>query len=143
MTEPLLKRFEKPLFWSAALFNYAFGLWVFNIDGFVAFFAGPEMLLNDPLSRFFAHIALLAILLFGIGYNLVALWPDRNRGIVFVGALGKVIIVPMIWVCHLDGGVGLTLAVAAIGDLLYAALFGAWLWTTRNLSLPPQPARTR
>jgi hypothetical protein len=103
----LLKRFEKPLFWSAALFNYAFGLWIIDIDRFVAFFAGPEMLLNDPLSRFFAHASLLAILLFGIGYNMVALWPDRHRGIAFLGMLGKVGIAPIIWVCYLDGGVGL------------------------------------
>jgi hypothetical protein len=73
----------------------------------------------------------LGVLLFGLGYALVAVAPDRNRGFVQLGVLGKVLVV-LGMVQRFVSGVGTRwVLVAALGDLVFAVLYARFLWRTR------------
>jgi hypothetical protein len=67
------------------------------------------------------------VLLFGIGYGIVAIYPSRNHGLIWLGIIGKLGVaalgqrwltdVATVWVLP-----------AAAGDFVFAALFAYFLW---------------
>ena len=114
------------LFRLAALFNWSA----------VVFFL-PALGLADRLGRgaptdtAFEHLGIGAIALFGLGYWMVGSAPEKNRGIVQLGLLGKVVAIALVAGHYLAGNVSLPLALVVSGDVVFAVLFARYLATTR------------
>ena len=68
------------------------------------------------------------VLLFGVGYALVARDPSKNHALVLLAALGKTYVFGA-WAWHWFQGTMTTFALlGGIGDLLFAGAFLAFLW---------------
>ena len=63
------------------------------------------------------------IVVFGIGYFTVSRDLDRNRGIIGMGAAGKLLIVLMLLIYWIKGTIGFRGFAPASVDLVFAALF--------------------
>jgi|HubBroStandDraft_2_1064218.scaffolds.fasta_scaffold338207_2 hypothetical protein len=74
----------------------------------------------------------LGLVLFGLGYALVAIAPDTNRGFVQLGAVGKVLVVAAMIQRFTTGIATHWVLVVALGDLVFAALYARFLWRTRG-----------
>ena len=115
----------------------AFNLLV-GIGGFVA----PEVtcgLLGVPLptNRVFMQLAMWLIIVVGVGYCLTAVHPERNRDLMRIGALGKLLVLPLIVLAWRRGDASGEGVVASSGDLILALLF---LDVLRRLP-PDEPRR--
>lgn len=116
-------------------------LWrtVFALAAFVNFLVGGVMAFlparaaeaighgADPASVQFAG---WLIFVFGIGYAIVAREPAANRGIVWIGMIGKFGAVAIaLWRLFSQGGYVPAQAVALpLVDLAFVALFAVFLW---------------
>jgi hypothetical protein len=112
---------------------------VFVLAAFVNFLVGGTMVFlpgraaeaighgADPASVQFAG---WLIFVFGVGYAMVAREPAANRGIVWIGMIGKFGAVAIaLWRLFSQGGYVAAQAVALpLLDLLFVALFAAFLW---------------
>jgi hypothetical protein len=79
-----------------------------------------------------AQMAAWLIVVFGLGYALVARDQIRNRAIVLMGLVGKLPIAFLVW---LNGGPDAAQSAAfllALGDLVFCVAFAAFLWRTRE-----------
>lgn len=113
----------------AALFN-AFG----GVMGLLSFekpFADAG--LPAPNYPFFAQLLFIAVIIFGIGYAMVAADPLRNRGIVWLGLLSKIAGVVMTYWAVYQGQVPKEpFAIQPLfADLPWAIAFAIFLWQTR------------
>jgi hypothetical protein len=72
-----------------------------------------------------------SLLLWGIAYGLVARAPMKNRAIVWVGGVGKVFIFFSMTQRFVSGGATALAFAVGVGDLVFAGLFGRFLWRTR------------
>jgi hypothetical protein len=88
---------------------------------------GDDQLLA-MLDRDFAF----CVLLFGIGYGIVAFDPSRNHGLVWLGILGKLGVVATLSQRWLSGVATAWVLPAAAGDLVFAALFIWFLWRNKQ-----------
>lgn len=70
----------------------------------------------------------LMIAVFGVGYAMVARDPAGNRGIVWIGALGKLGVVALSTMYLLADAFPMRTYALALGDLLFVALFALFLW---------------
>jgi hypothetical protein len=104
------------LFYSAAVFNWAAVL-------ILALLAQPLGLQPPPLQSLFGQIALSAIFVFGCGYWMVGRAPGPNRGIVVIGAVGKLSVVAIVVSHWFVGSATPQMAALASGDLVYTFLF--------------------
>ncbi len=73
-----------------------------------------------------------SLLLWAIAYGVVALDPTKNRAIVWVGGVGKVFIFVSMTQRFLSGGATALALSLGVGDLVFAGLFGRFLWRTRT-----------
>ena len=87
-----------------------------------------------PNYPFFAQTLFLAVIIFGIGYLMVAADPLRHRGIVWLGLLAKIAGMAMTWWAVSLGQVPQEpYAVQPFfADLPWAIGFAIFLWKTRN-----------
>lgn len=111
--------YARYVFATAGAFNLLVG-----IGGFVA----PEMTCTTlgvplPANRVFYHLAMWLIVVVGIGYCLTARHPERNRDLMRIGALGKLLVMPIMLLAWSRGDATGTGVVAASGDLVLALLF--------------------
>jgi hypothetical protein len=72
------------------------------------------------------------LLLWGVAYAAVAMDPSRNRAIVWIGGFGKVFIFLSMTQRFLSGGATALAFGVGVGDLLFAVLYGVFLWRTRT-----------
>lgn len=70
----------------------------------------------------------ILIAAFGIGYALVAAAPAKNRGIVWIGAIGKAAVVALAAFQFNAGAVPQNTLLLSMGDLAFVALFAFFLW---------------
>jgi hypothetical protein len=78
------------------------------------------------------------LLFFGIGYGVVAIDPSKNRALVWLGLFGKIALV-LSMSQRFVAGIATHLALSAAGgDLIFVALYAAFLWRTRRAG-PPVP----
>ncbi len=118
--------------WSAEawqLFFAAMAIWNFGaaLPGLVAPRRGFRLLYGADAEHFYEryqHWAISAVvLLFGVGYAVVALEPSANLGLILLGILGKLLFGAMISVLFfMRRATKLALSIAA-GDLVFAGLF--------------------
>lgn len=73
------------------------------------------------------------VLTFGIGYIIVGLNPKKNHGLVFIAMLGKAF-VGVVWIQnYLSGLVNQIALIGAIGDIIFALIFAAFLYNRKQL----------
>ncbi len=106
------------VFIAAAIFNLAVGLPLL-LDPAM----GPKLLPLPAGDFIWPRLAGGLIVVFGIGYFTVSRDLDRNRGIIGMGAAGKLLIVLMLLIYWIKGTIGFWGFAPAIIDLVFAALF--------------------
>lgn len=115
------------LFTIAALTNIAVGLAFLTSAATLL----PTLRMEMPANPVFLQLTGAFILLFGVAYGIVARDPARQRVIVLLGAVGKVIAVLIVGVATMSGQASPAFLARLSGDLVFAALFTAFLLRTR------------
>lgn len=126
-------RFFSRMFFLAALWNFiaALGGLFFYEAQFLLLF-GEEADTGDFHQALFYRSFAIAVLLFGVGYYLVSKDTTQNRGIVWLGAAGKVAAFALFTQAVLkDKGTMIGWGVFT-GDLLWALLFLWFLHQTKG-----------
>jgi len=70
-----------------------------------------------------------AVLMFGVGYLIVAFAPEKNLGIIFLGVVSKALIA-IIWYCiffFCNDCAAFFVVIVATGDMIFAIYFGYYL----------------
>ncbi|MCK5841409.1 MAG: hypothetical protein KAH31_04530 [Candidatus Sabulitectum sp.] len=126
-------RFYSRMFLLAALWNViatVAGLAFYQFQ--LQLFFGSEAYTNCFYQALFYRIAITAVLIFGIGYYMVSRQITANRGIVWLGALGKLSLFCAFTCFFISGKVTAIAFVLALGDLVWATLFLMFLFQTRD-----------
>lgn len=77
---------------------------------------------------FAVAMAGLLIAVFGVGYAMVAASPAKNRGIVWIGVIGKLGAAALGAMQFNAGLIPLSTFLLGMGDLVFVALFALFLW---------------
>lgn len=123
----------KPLFWVAFVYNLTAAIGPLAMPKFFTtmfFVTSPSNL--SVVSLLHIQMAWVCVLSFGFGYAIVALNPCYNRGIVFLGLVGKVYVGILFGYFWLNGQVKLAAFLGGVGDILFAALFLLFLYKSRS-----------
>jgi hypothetical protein len=80
--------------------------------------------LLSMLNRDFAY----CVLIFGLGYGIVAIDPSQNHGLIWLGIIGKLGVVAVLGQRWLTEVATAWVLPAAAGDLAFAVLFACFLW---------------
>jgi hypothetical protein len=118
------------LFGSAAIFNLVVGAALLLLWPWLALLLkldpaeGSNMVLRNLTAGFVA--------LFGYAFALIALNPLKNRPLIPLGAIGKLLAVASVVWPWLMGVISANLPLFIIADLIYAALFLVYLRQTAN-----------
>jgi hypothetical protein len=113
--------------WTAVALN-ALGVFLF-VPPALGF--APD-LLPIPAPRFFAAQVALTIALFGGVYAWLACQERIDRGLVLVGALGKLGFFALAVAYWAAGDLPASAALQATPDLVLALVFLGWLWSGRR-----------
>jgi len=89
------------------------------------------MLPEDPVLLMVGKDFAGSLLLFGIGYAIVALNPAKNHAVVGLGIAGKACVVVAMTQRFIVGAATGWILIAVAGDLLFGLLFARFLWRTR------------
>jgi len=84
----------------------------------------------------YAWILSLWILFFGVGYLRLAVSTAQERFFVAIGAAGKAAFSLLLVAFWLAGDLPARAALAGSADLIFAAVFTYWLWSTRAQPAP-------
>lgn len=112
------------LFSVAALVNLAVGGAMAATPREVAVQLG----LTGPGAPYAITMVGMMIAVFGVGYAMVARDPARNRGIVWIGIIGKLGAAGLAAAQYAQGLIPQSTFVMGMGDLVFAALFALFLW---------------
>ena len=125
------KRFAT-MFFAAALWNLAAGApaLVFYEQQF-KFVFGEGAYTGDFHQALLFRSFALSVLIFGVGYYTVSRDISQNRVIVWLGAVGKILVFAIFTDAFLRGHATMTGWVVSIGDLLWAVGFFWFLYKTR------------
>lgn len=114
----------RPLFRSAALFNWLAALPFLIAPKMVADMFGIHPTPADPM---FTDLFMVLVLAFGWGYWKISRDPGRNRPLIELGILGKLLVVVVGYGYFLAGRITWPFAALVTGDLLWAYLFWRFL----------------
>ncbi len=119
----------KPLFYVAATYNIVAAVVALTAPRFhTARFFGPDTAFEGSVALLNTQAFWVSVLLFGVGYWMVARDPSKNHGIVLLAAIGKTYVFA-IWAWHYAQGSMTAFALlGGIGDLLFAGIFAVFLW---------------
>jgi len=112
------------LFSLAALVNLAVGIGMAVTPAEVAVQLG----VTGPGAPYVVTLSGLMIAVFGVGYAFVARDVTRNRGIVWLGVIGKFGAAALATFCFTQGLIPQSTFTMGMGDALLAALFALFLW---------------
>ncbi len=135
MSGPVDPNRYRLLFYVAAFWNISAGVVALVAPEYHAqtFFGSAESAL-DPVSVIDTQVFWVSVLLFGVGYWIVARDPSKNHGLVFIAAAGKASVgARWIW-AYTQGIVTPFALVGATGDLVFAALFVLFLVRVQGAS---------
>jgi hypothetical protein len=118
--------FWRIVFALAAFFNLAVG---------VPLLLAPRTALaslvgGGPGDMVLAQILGVLISVFGVGYGMVARDPQGNRGIAWLGVIGKLPLPVILWFYVRADLVPVRTLLLSLGDLGFAVLFVLFLWRT-------------
>lgn len=125
--------FYRRLFLLSALWNVIPGLagLLFYQSQFELLF-GIKPITGDFHQALLFRSFMITVILFGIGYYIVSRELTLNRGIVWLGGLGKVICFVIFTVCFFIGKATLIAFMIFLGDFIWAILFALFLYQTRD-----------
>jgi hypothetical protein len=109
----------RTLFYVAALFNCIAVVLFYPASGMSALLG----LSPAPGVGVFDQIAMAAILVFGVGYWMVARHPDRNRDLVKLGIIGKLVVVAIVAAHFLAGSANARLLLLVSCDVMFVLAF--------------------
>jgi hypothetical protein len=116
--------FWRGLFAFAAFYNLAVGGAMLAAPARVA----EQLNISGGGAPFAVAMAGLLIAVFGIGYAMVSAAPAKNRGIVWIGLIGKIGAAALAAVQFNAGVIPLNTFLLGMGDLIFVALFALFLW---------------
>ena len=129
----LSDNFYRKMFALGALWNLAIGLTgLVAADFAVTLFFGSAAVTDNFLALLMLKVVMLAIIIFGIGYYLVSLSLQHNRGLIWLGMLSKLILFSLFGFYFFQGQVAILGFLAVCGDVLWSIGFLAFLWQTRS-----------
>lgn len=114
----------KALFSLAALVNLAVGVGMAVTPAEVAVQLG----VTGPGAPYVITMVGMMIAVFGVGYAIVARDPTRNRGVAWIGIVGKLGAAGLAAAQFAQGLIPQSTFVLGMGDVVFAALFALFLW---------------
>jgi hypothetical protein len=129
----LSKSFYQKIFFWGAVWNFSValpGLLFYKLQFGQTF--GPESFTGNFHLTLLFIIFMLAVLIFGIGYYIVSIDPFLNRGIVWMGIMGKLCLFCILTFCFIVGKATLIAFMLVLGDVIWSVLFGLFLYQTRE-----------
>ncbi|MBD3255919.1 MAG: hypothetical protein GF383_12555 [Candidatus Lokiarchaeota archaeon] len=116
------KKYYKYLFIVGAFFNWINAssfLFLSIIDKNIFKLFGSSF----PPTLFFLHSLLALIAVYGLGYFIVGLNLDKNKGVVILGIVSKLSFFTCCVVYYLIGDLTLIIVILGSGDFIFACLF--------------------
>jgi len=111
------------LFYVSAIFNWVAALTLLFGDSFLRSLTDTEITF-DPLSK---QLFCGCVAVFGIGYWIVARDISRNRGLVWIGIIGKLMVISVLYAHAIAGSAPYSLASLSLVDLVFTGLFVEFL----------------
>ncbi|MBT3311349.1 MAG: hypothetical protein HN737_02050 [Desulfobacterales bacterium] len=123
------------MFIIAAAVNIIGAVWLLlNPENSGLLMYGSKIVFDNSAARINNQAFLFFVIVFGIGYIFVAKNPSENRGIVWLGIIGKLYYFTA-WGFHFKSGLVTPAAFAgSFVDLAFAILFILFLYKTRESS---------
>jgi hypothetical protein len=90
--------------------------------------AAAQLNISGAGGPFAIAMAGMLIAVFGVGYAMVSYAPERNRGIVWIGLVGKVGAAILATMQYAQGIIPTSTFALGMGDLVFVALFALFLW---------------
>ena len=112
-------RYASVVFAIAGIVNIAVGATTFLAPLTVAELLGVPR----PETTLFIELAGWLVVVLGIGYCLTAWNPERDRDLMLIGALGKLLVLPLMVSAWRRGSVGFSGVIGGAGDFVLALLF--------------------
>ena len=122
------RRYATQVFGAAAVMNVGVGVGLFVAPAATLAMMGMQ----PPSSQVLLQLAAWLILVFGVGYAFTARDPDGNRDLMRLGAIGKMLVLPLMLAAWRRGEVGPAGVASGGGDLVFALLFLDVLRRTRR-----------
>lgn len=116
--------FWRGFFAFAALYNFAVG----GVMLAAPAQAAAQLNIAGAGGPFAIAMSGMLIAVFGIGYAMVAYAPARNRGIVWIGLIGKVGAAVLATMQYTQGIIPAGTFALGMGDLAFVVLFALFLW---------------
>lgn len=116
------ERYEKTMFFVSALWNWGASL-LFLILVLVNKQLLSIVFNKIPESMLWFYIFLAAIFIFGLGYYWISTDVKRNRDIIKMGILGKILIFALFLTYTINGEVKMLGLAAGTVDLIFSVLF--------------------
>ena len=112
-------RYASRVFFTAGALNISAGALAFLAPRITARLLG----IDRPDNPLFMDLAMWLVVVMGIGYCLVGLAPERNRDLMLIGALGKILVLPLALSAWGRGDVGSGGIGVGLIDFVFALLF--------------------
>jgi hypothetical protein len=121
------------MFYIAAVFNILAAVWsLLTPENTALLMYGSKTALDNPAASINSTAFLVFVIIFGIGYAMVAKDTSKNRGIVWLGIIGKLYVFSA-WGFYCKAGlVTPTAFIGTSGDLIFSILFIIFLYKTRE-----------
>ncbi len=126
----------KKMFFIGALWNIIAGSGAFiSLEQNIKLLFGAEyiqLFFDNHVALSIYRLFWILVILFGIGYYFVSRDLEKNRGIVWMGAIGKVAVFITWSYDYFIGKATILAFLGSTGDLIFAILFILFLWQTKN-----------
>jgi hypothetical protein len=116
------------VFGIAAAFNVAVGYMIMTDPASM----GTQPFTGSPQEALFIKSCGWLIAVFGLGYALVAIAPLANRGIAFLGVVGKGAMPVLAYPLYASGAIPFESYALTLADLVFVGLFAWFLVATRG-----------
>ncbi len=122
------------MFTLAAIYNLGLGF------VFLVFFSQLMVLFHMPVPppemAVFHQMAILLAMVFGVGYRMVSRDLHGQKGIVVLGAIGKVVVFLLFLYHFIFSGLHVAIFLIGVGDLIFAVLFCKFLMFDHDRTRP-------
>ena len=82
----------------------------------------------------YSNLISFVIVYFGMLYAWLAVQPQIERHLLFLGGLGKVLFFAVVFLTFIFGHVSLAFTSLTVGDLIFGCIWLHWLNSTRSVS---------
>ncbi|MGE5423258.1 MAG: hypothetical protein ACM3QW_08340 [Ignavibacteriales bacterium] len=121
----------KRLFFVGALWNLGIGLTGIVATNFamLLFFGtqGADSIAGNLIATLFVRLFMSAVVIFGIGYYLVSLNLNKNRAVIGLGLISKILLFLIFTYLYFTGIATLLGFLTLVGDFVFSIFFIIWL----------------